>query len=307
MKTRHDLVDLLRVLGDTTRLRLMSALSSGELTVGELTQVTRLSQPRVSRHLKLLCEARVLDRTRDQNEVYYCARVDEDRRTLVRAVLRILPQHDHQLDQDRERLHTILDQRRTRVTELLENMGVRPLSPEAQTQVGTLINLLLNRHLPHGSIGDILDVGTGTGSMLRLLAGRARRIVAVEISREMRLVARTAVLGEGLANCAVQEGNMYALNFPTEAFDMVTMDRVLGTATEPLQALKEGSRVLKRGGFLLIVETTGSTVRKADLNLWIRQAALSPVEISQTGKNITLIALSRNPTTNHTKAVFSNE
>ncbi len=73
MKDTNEIVELLRVLGDITRLRLLSALNSGELTVSELTQVTGLSQPRGSRHLKLLCEAQVLGRTLDQNEVYYRA------------------------------------------------------------------------------------------------------------------------------------------------------------------------------------------------------------------------------------------
>ena len=307
MKDTNEIAELLRVLGDITRLRLLSALNSGELTVSELTQVTGLSQPRVSRHLKLLCEAQVLGRTRDQNEVYYRAKVNEERRTLVQTVLRTLPQHDYQLNQDGERLYAILDQRQRRVTELLENMGIRPLSPEAQTQVDAMINQMLDRYLPHNSIEELLDIGTGTGTMLRLLAGRARRIVAVEISRDMRLVARTAVLGEGLANCTVQEGNMYALNFPKDAFDMVTMDRVLGTAKEASRALREGSRVLKPGGHLLVVETAESTVKKAELKTWVKQAGLRPIEFCEAGKNIALVALSGHPTTHLTEAAISDE
>ena len=307
MKDTNKIVELLRVLGDITRLRLLSALNSGELTVSELTQVTGLSQPRVSRHLKLLCEAQVLGRTRDQNEVYYRAKVNEERRTLVQTVLRALPQHDYQLNQDGERLYAILDQRQRRVTELLENMGIRPLSPEAQTQVDATINQMLDRYLPHNSIEELLDIGTGTGTMLRLLAGRARRIVAVEISRDMRLVARTAVLGEGLANCPVQEGNMYALNFPKDAFDMVTMDRVLGTAKEASRALREGSRVLKPGGHLLVVEAAGSIVKEAELKTWVKQAGLRPIEFCEAGKNIALVALSGHPTTHLTEATISDE
>ncbi len=307
MKDTNEIVELLRVLGDITRLRLLSALNSGELTVSELTQVTGLSQPRVSRHLKLLCGAQVLGRTRDQNEVYYRAKVNEERRALVQTVLRALPQHDYQLNQDGERLYAILDQRQRRVTELLENMGIRPLPPGAQTQVDATINQMLDRYLPHNSIEELLDIGTGTGTMLRLLAGRARRIVAVEISRDMRLVARTAVLGEGLANCTVQEGNMYALNFPKDAFDMVTMDRVLGTAKEASRALREGSRVLKPGGHLLVVETAGSVVKEAGLKTWVKQAGLRPIEFCEAGRNIALVALSGRPTTHLTEAAISDE
>ncbi len=189
----------------------------------------------------------------------------------------------------------------------MENMGIRPLSPEAQTQVDAMINQMLDRYLPHNSIEELLDIGTGTGTMLRLLAGRARRIVAVEISRDMRLVARTAVLGEGLANCTVQEGNMYALNFPKDAFDMVTMDRVLGTAKEASRALREGSRVLKPGGHLLVVETAESIVKEAELKTWVKQAGLRPIEFCEAGRNIALVALSGHPTTHLTEAAISDE
>ena len=90
MKSVESLTDLLRVLGDPTRLRLLTALNQGELSVREITQVTGLSQPRVSRHLKLLCEARILKRTRDQNEVYYRTTIDDDRRALVHLAHAVL-------------------------------------------------------------------------------------------------------------------------------------------------------------------------------------------------------------------------
>ena len=301
METAQELVDLLRVLGDGTRLRLMLALNDGELTVGEITQVTGLSQPRVSRHLKLLCEARVLDRTRDQNEVYYRATVEEDRRALVQTALRALPQEDPHVGQDRDRLRTILDRRQSRATELLARLGVCPLGPEALAEVSAAIDSLLSQHLGSAPLGDLLDVGTGTGSMLRLLAGRARRAVAVEISREMRLVARTAVLAGGLSNCTVRAGDMYALSFATDEFDIVTMDRVLGAAEEPVKALEEVSRVLKPRGHLLVVEASESTVNELELGRWIRRVGLAPVETRQAGRNVALVALSRRPANDHTK------
>ena len=115
MKSVESLTDLLRVLGEPTRLRLLTALNHGELSVREITQVTGLSQPRVSRHLKLLCEARILKRTRDQNEVYYRATIDDDRRALVQEVLGNLPLGDRLATRDRERLTAILDARQARV------------------------------------------------------------------------------------------------------------------------------------------------------------------------------------------------
>ena len=153
MKSVELLANLMRVLGDPTRLRLLAALNRGELSVREITQVTGLSQPRVSRHLKLLCEARILKRTRDQNEVYYRATIDDDRRALVQEVLGNLPVDDRLTARDRERLTAILDARQARAEELLDHMGVKPLGPTEIEEVGTAVESILQAHLPERQIG----------------------------------------------------------------------------------------------------------------------------------------------------------
>ncbi len=295
MQTFEALTDLLRILGDPTRLRLLAGLNQGELSVGEITQVTGLSQPRVSRHLKLLCEARVLKRTRDQNEVYYRATIDEDRRALVQEVLGNLPECDPVSARDQERLTAILDSRQVRAQELLAHMGVRPLSPPEIQEVASAVEKLLETHLTQSEVGtrlgDLLDIGTGTGSMLRLLAGRARRTVAIDRSREMRLVARATVLSQGLANCTVQEGDMYDLSFPEGHFDIVSMDRVVGAADNPADAIREAGRVIKDGGHLLVVETAGSPAEEARLGECVTNAGLSMLELRQTERGTAVLAL----------------
>lgn len=296
MQNAHELAELLRILGDPTRLRLLVALKQGELTVGEITRVTGLSQPRVSRHLKLLCDARLLQRTRDQNEVYYRATIDEDRRALVREALDCLPDDDPEIAHDRQRLTTILDSRQTRARELLSELGVRPLSPATITEVEATVEKLLQDRLPETAheqapLGDLLDVGTGTGSMLQLLAPRAKRTVAVDRSRDMRLVARARVSFEGLTNCTVQNGDMYSLSFPPKSFDIVTMDRVLGTADRPEDAVKQAALVLKNDGHLLVIETPGSPVNEEKLDAWVRQAGLTPVEVNHGSRGAALVAL----------------
>ena len=296
MRSAQELVELLRVLGDPTRLRLLLTLRRGELTVGEITRVTDLSQPRVSRHLKLLCDVHVLQRTRDQNEVYYRATVDEDRNRLVNEVLNCLPGDDPEIAQDRSRLIEILDSRQTRARELLGELGVTPLDAAAINEVGTTVEKLLRGRVPEAShLGDLLDVGTGTGSMLQLLAPRANRAVAVDRSREMRLVARARVSLEGLTNCTVREGDMYNLSFPQESFDIVTMDRVLGTADRPHDALKQAASVLKQDGHLLVVEAPGSPINEENLGSWVTEAGLTPVEVSHSSSAI-LVALATRST-----------
>ena len=134
-------------------------------------------------------------------------------------------------------------------------------------------------------------MGTGTGSMLRLLARRAKRAIAVDRSRDMRLVARAQVSLEGLTNCTVRDGDMYSLNFPQKSFDIVTMDRVLGTAERPEDAIKQAASVLRNDGHLLVVETSGSTVSEEKLDVWVKQAGLTPVEIGHSSAGAPLVAL----------------
>jgi ArsR family transcriptional regulator len=292
----------LRALGDPTRLRLLRVLSDGELTVAEITRITGLSQPRVSRHLKLLSQARLLGRTPDQNEVYYRVAADTERRRMVDAALQGA-ERDATLERDRQRLQAILGQRRATARALLEQMGVRSLSEQAVAAVGDAIEALLGRHFTRESaLGDLLDVGTGAGTMLQLLGKRATTAVAIDRSREMRVLARTTALAAGLANCTVREGDMYALGFEPDSFDVITMDRVLGAAEQPQAAVEEAARVLRPGGHLLVVEAAGSPVQRKRLADWTRQAGLAPVEVRYAGDRAALVALSARPGVGHARA-----
>lgn len=295
MNSLGKLTDLLRVLQDPTRLRLLWVLQRGELSVGEIVQVTGLSQPRVSRHLKLLGDARVVRRTPDQNEVYYRAAIDEDRRDLVAAVLSSLSERDPVIARDRQRLNAILDSRQTRARALLGRLGVRFLDAGDMSEVSAAIDALLARRFPGTApgepLGDMLDVGTGTGSMLRLLAGRTRRTIAVDLSRDMRLIARATVLSAGLANCTVRRGDMYDLEFPDGRFDLVTMDRVLGTADDPVAALGEAARVMKDEAGLLVVETRSAAIGGSRLERHLVRAGLSPVELRVAARDSVLVLL----------------
>ena len=295
MNSIAELTDLLRVLQDPTRLRLLWVLRRGELSVGEVVQVTGLSQPRISRHLKLLCDARVVRRTPDQNEVYYRAAIEHDHRDLVATVLSRLSDSDPVIARDRQRLIAILDSRQTRARALLARLGVRPLGAGDQSEVSAAIDGLLARWLPRTAngqpLGDMLDVGTGTGSMLRLLASRARRTIAVDLSRDMRLIARATVLSLGLVNCTVRQGDMYDLEFPDGRFDLVTMDRVLGTADDPTAALGEAARVMNDEAHLLVVEPGTTAIDESRLERRLLRAGLSPVDLRTAARDSVQVLL----------------
>lgn len=300
MEGTEQLATLLRTLGDPSRLRLLRALGQGELTVGEMTEVTGLSQPRVSRHLKLLCDARILRRARDQNEVYYRASPDADRRVLVRHALEALSPQDPDVAQDQARLRTILGKRSARADELLTQLGIEVLDDRAARRVAATIEAMLAASAgtaPPGPkpLGRMLDVGTGTGTMLELLAARAERIVAVDRSREMRLVARARVLANGLANCTVRDGDMYSLNLPAESFDTVTMDRVLGVAERAQDAVGEAGRLLRSGGRLIVVETRLSAAGEASLHGWLEAAGLPDADLRRSADGAACVALAVKP------------
>ena len=221
--------------------------------------------------------------------------MDDDRRALVGGVLSSLSEDDPAIARDRQRLTAILGGRQTRARALLARLGVRPLDARDWSRVSAAVDALLAQRLPPAAngalLGEMLDIGTGTGSMLRLLANRARRTVAVDRSRDMRLVARAAVLSCGLANCTVRQGDMYDLEFPDGRFDLVIMDRVLGTANAPAVALGEAARVMKDRGHLLVVETAGVLAGEATLAGYLRQAGLSAVGLQAAAQATALVVL----------------
>jgi ArsR family transcriptional regulator len=300
MEDAEQLATLLRAIGDPSRLRLLHALEQGELTVSEMTEVTGLSQPRVSRHLKLLCDARLLRRARDQNEVYYRANTDEERRSLVEQTLDALSPEDPHVTQDESRLRLILEKRRARAAELLAELGIEPMDSQTARDVTAAVKSIFaasigTAELTDTSLGRLLDIGTGTGTMLHMLAPFAEHVVAVDHSRDMRLVARTSALADGLANCTVQDGDMYALDFADDTFDTITMDRVLGVAGHAREAVAEAARVLRPGGHLLIVETSLSGIDEQILVGWLRAMGLVRIEIRHSADSLAFTALAEQP------------
>ena len=263
------LVEQLKQLGDPSRLRLLAALSLGELTVGEMTRVTGLSQPRVSRHLRLMTEAGLLRRTPDQNQVYYRLPADEAAATLRNSVLRVLDQSQEPFAADAKRLQLILSGRRQHADELLDSLGIRPIPEAALHAVTRLIKEILAGW--SSKPGLALDLGTGTGRMLPVLATGVERVIGIDISRDMRLVARSVALAGGLANCSVQAGDLYALPIGDTCVDLVVMDRVLGVLEQPVDALKQVRRVITRQGLVLVFEL-GDEPAAVRLQTWFEQA-----------------------------------
>jgi len=239
------LITNLKAFADPIRLRLLALCVRGECTVSELTQVMRQSQPRISQHLKQLCDAGLLERFRDGHFVYYRVPLDSEHATQRRRLFALLPSDEPAYQGDFEEL-----------CRLRAEQGLA--LPEKDDDAA--------RHLHHALIeltvamplGDLIDIGSGQGRILKLLGSRAQRAVGVDTDADARQLARAELLLAGLENCSLRNGDMYALPFADGEFDTVILDDVLGAADRPLQVITEARRILRKGGrLLLLTQSTG--------------------------------------------------
>lgn len=255
-------IDLLRALAEPTRYRLLALLSHGELTVGEIANVLGQSQPRISRHLKLLSDVAVLERFREEQRIYYRLTHGTQAALLIAQVLAQLDQTDAVLQADRRQLTMVREQRVRNASAQWEDVRRSAESTYNDAQLVNRVLKVVFENGDNGSLGELLDIGTGSGSMLRVLGGRARHAVGLDMSTQALRVARAKVHGAGLNHCVFKRGDMYELPFAAGSFDSVSFDHVLSAAEQPAQALSEAVRVLRQGGRIIIVE---DSARMADM------------------------------------------
>lgn len=239
--TTEQLVSCLKALADPVRMRIVSLCAHGECSVSELTRVVSQSQPRVSQHLKQLCDVELLERFRDGQFVYYRVPLRGGHASMRRRLLALLPDDEPVFDRDFERLRELRGVPDTVPALTAEDAGVRRLHR-------ALVALTVAAPL-----GDLLDIGCGQGRILKLLASRAHRAVGVDIDPGARQFARAELLLAGVENGSLRKGNMYELPFADDEFDTVILDDVLGEADEPILAICEARRLLKAGGRLLLL------------------------------------------------------
>ncbi len=264
-------VAVLRAAAEPTRLRLLALLAHGELTVGEICEIVGQSQPRISRHLKVLSDAGLLDRFREQHWVYYRAPSIGEARETVLQLLALVDADDDVLRRDRRKLDSVVAERARQAL----------AAAEVSTDLPSEVDRILLNELAAEPIGALLDVGTGSGHMLELLGAQATRAIGIDISSDALRLARTNVHGAGLSHCELQRGDMYDLPFTAPLFDTAIADRVLARTERPLAALAEIGRALKRGGRLIVIEDfdvladAGENNPIATLRAWFVQSGLS--------------------------------
>jgi len=250
------LVAMLRAAGDPTRLRLLLLLREAELTVSELIEIVGQSQPRVSRHLKLLGEAGLLERFKEGSWVFYRAAG----RGMGASLGRTLAELSGGYPADLARLQHVRAQRAARAAAYFKANAAEWARIRSHHAPEKDVEAAILTRLPP-KIGSLLDIGTGTGRMLELLAPRAERAIGIDVSPEMLAIARDKLLSQKLTQAQVRLGDLYRLPFSdagtrdNEAgFDAVLFHQVLHYLDDPGAAVTEAARVMRAGGHLLIAD-----------------------------------------------------
>ena len=254
MDSFDDAVGRLRAAGEPTRLRLLRLLQNGEFNVKDLTQLLGQSQPRVSRHIKLLAEAGLIERYQEGSWVFVRASSDPGVRSFIAAALSMVVSDDPQIVRDAERADQIRAARSLLAqTYFDENAAewdrIRSLHvPERDVEAAIL------EALGPGPYELLLDLGTGTGRILELAASRARRLVGIDTNREMLKCARVRLDDAGLVKCSVRLADIFNLPFQEGSAGAVIIHQVLHFLDNPKAALMEAIRVLQPGGRLVLVD-----------------------------------------------------
>jgi ubiquinone/menaquinone biosynthesis C-methylase UbiE/DNA-binding transcriptional ArsR family regulator len=308
------LLDALEAAGEVTRLRLLGLLCEAELTVSEMVGILGQSQPRISRHLKLLVDAGLAERHREGAWAFF--RLADPGGALARDLVARIAADDATLRDDRARLELAREARRKQAAayfaaQAAEWDRIRAMhAPDAKVEAA-ILDLV-----GEAPVQALLDLGAGTGRMLELLAPRAVRAVGVDLSAAMLNLARARIGEHGLRNVQLRQGDIYAPPVERAAYDLVVIHQVLHFLDDPGRALCEAARLLRPGGRLIVVDFAAhdeEALREnfahrrlgfssEDVAALMKEAGLDVVEsrciapdASETGKLTVVVWLARDP------------
>lgn len=250
----QQLVVALKAAAEPTRLRILLLLGAQELNVKDLTQILGQSQPRISRHLKLLAEAGLVERFREGSWVYFHVSDRSDGGLLARRLLETVDRSDPVLRRDRDRAEALKREREDVAQNYFRKHAaewdqIRSLYV-AEDEVDGAVRALVGGR----PVKLLVDLGTGTGRMLELLSDVFERGLGLDVNQSMLTYARSRLARAGLAGADVRHGDLYNLSLPDHCADLVVMHQVLHFLSEPALAIREAARVLSPGGRLLIVD-----------------------------------------------------
>jgi ArsR family transcriptional regulator len=244
----------LRAAGEATRLRILALLANGELNVKDLTQILGQSQPRISRHLKLMADAGLVRRFREGSWVFFRLAESGAEAALAQAIVASLDPSDLTLARDRARAQAVQKARAEAAQAYFKAHAgewdkIRTLHVAERE-----VEAAMDQALGEGPFNLLVDLGTGTGRILELFGTRAARALGFDLNHAMLAYARMKLERAGLSHAQVRHGDLYNVPLPDGAADAVVLHQVLHFLDDPAAAIAEASRLLAPGGRLLVVD-----------------------------------------------------
>jgi len=281
----------LKAAAEETRMRVLALLAENELTVSDLTDILRQSQPRISRHLRLLAEARLVERFREGSWAFFRLAEQGEAAELARVLVARLDPDDRILARDRERLAAVRAARVRAAQDYFRRHAaewdrIRRLHVADEAVESAILAALADRPF-HA----LLDLGTGTGRMLELLGSQIERGVGIDLSRDMLALAQGRLDRAGLRHCTVRHGDVFDLAMPPDSFDVVIFHQVLHFLDDGARAIRDAARLLRPLGRLLVVDFAPHEFEflreqhahrrlgfaSETVTQWLEQAGLEPV------------------------------
>jgi ubiquinone/menaquinone biosynthesis C-methylase UbiE len=248
------LTGTLKAAAEPTRLRLLMLIGEAELTVTDLTAILRQSQPRLSRHLRLLSEAGLVERHREGSWAFFRLGETGGTADIARALITRLDPNDPVIARDRDRLAAVRAARAAAAQNYFRRHAAEWDRIRRLHVADTAVEEAIRTALSDQPIRSLLDLGTGTGRMLELFAADIERGLGLDLSLDMLALARARLDRAGLKHCTVRQGDIYDLALPRDSFDVVIVHQVLHFLDDSARAIAEAARVLRPGGRLLVVD-----------------------------------------------------
>jgi ubiquinone/menaquinone biosynthesis C-methylase UbiE len=246
-------VTALKAAAEPTRMRILLLLSHGELNVKDLTRILGQSQPRISRHLRLLNEAGLVDRFREGSWVYFHLAHGSQGR-LGRQLLDALDLGDPLIVRDRQRAELLKAEREAKAQAYFREHAADWDQIRALHVAEGEVEAAMCEALGTEPVDFLVDLGTGTGRILELFSDRYGRALGIDANQDMLAYARSKLSRVGLAHAQVRHGDIYNLSIGEKVADAVVMHQVLHFLGDPGRAIREAARILVPGGRLLIVD-----------------------------------------------------
>jgi ubiquinone/menaquinone biosynthesis C-methylase UbiE/DNA-binding transcriptional ArsR family regulator len=244
----------LRGAGEATRLRILALLSAGELNVKDLTQILGQSQPRISRHLKLMADAGLIRRFREGSWVFFRLAESGAEATLAQAIVGSLDPTDLTLARDRARAKAVQKARAEAAQAYFKAHAGEWDQIRALHVAEKAVEAAMDDALGEGPFELLVDLGTGTGRILKLFGPRAARALGFDLNHAMLAYARMKLERAGLIHAQVRHGDLYNVPLPDGSAEMVVLHQVLHYLDDPAAAIGEAARLLAPGGKLLVVD-----------------------------------------------------